>query len=246
VGDFVPATRHEPADLDLAAFLPVNNARGFGASRVLPNALTSTLTRVGRAHAADDNVLRALGADHGATMRALAYREKVLAKAAEMWVVKDVKGALAEILGAGKLDVAVAYDFVREFQLDKGALLPATAVGMVDILLLLLTTPSDGAVALAAASWSSLVAAFGGYMKTMLEASAPSSIDVSFDERVANCAALLKAFESFRARAKSSALTPARANMLAVTEAVRAYEVWRTTLPLPAVAAAARAAAADK
>lgn len=34
----VPATRHAPVGLDLAAFLPVNNARGFGASRVLPAA----------------------------------------------------------------------------------------------------------------------------------------------------------------------------------------------------------------
>lgn len=37
----VPATRHTPVGLDLAAFLPVNNARGFGASRVLPAASTA-------------------------------------------------------------------------------------------------------------------------------------------------------------------------------------------------------------
>lgn len=243
VGDFVPATRHEPADLDLTAFLPVNNARGFGASRVLPDALTTSLTRSGRQHAVDDNALRAMASERGATLRALAFRAQELRTAGELWDAGNVKGALAVIRVAGEADAVIATDFCRAFRFETGALNLESAVLLVHITLVLLATASDAARGVAAATWAALLTAFGGFVKSTIDAAAAPGApapgaDLSRDDRLAKCTALLTAFETFRGRANA---LPGAA-CAALVEARATYEMWRNTLPLPAVAAAARAA----
>lgn len=108
-GDFIPATRHAPVGLDLTAFLPANSAKGFGASRILPDGLSSTLTRTGRKLAADDSTVRALLAGHDDFVGALELRLEEVSTCASFWSEGSVKNALAVLGVAGGFQHGCAF-----------------------------------------------------------------------------------------------------------------------------------------
>jgi len=121
-GELIPASRSEPLGLDLASFLPANNARGFGASRVLPTALASTFTQSGKQLAAADGAARIVAAGHSGVLRTLSFRLQEVRAAADLWGAGNVSGCLAVLLLALASDATIPVAFVRAFRLDSGAL----------------------------------------------------------------------------------------------------------------------------
>jgi hypothetical protein len=145
-GDFVPSTRHSPIGLDLMAFLPANTARGFGASRVLPGAMSSTLTRTGRMLAIDESAIKAISAERGECMRGLSFRLQELESAAALWADGNVKGCIAIVRVASMTDADVGVSFLKAFRIDSGALNLEAAQLFVDLLAVLVQSKRDGYV----------------------------------------------------------------------------------------------------
>jgi hypothetical protein len=267
-GELIPSSRSEPLGLDLASFLPANNARGFGASRVLPAALASTFTQSGKQLAALDGAARAMAAGHGAAVRTLTFRLQEVRAAADLWGAGNVTGCLAVLLTALESDTTVPVAFVRSFRLDSGALNLDSAAVMWRLAAAMFAAGTDECVDAACGAFADVLRSFGSFSSTTLAgvpvsawreavpvpatgglaAAFPpgaSGLDLSVEERVNRSLALLTAGEVCRMALRTIATGPrGGGNVVLATEALAAYEAWRGGVAPAALASVASITAA--